>query len=94
MTDILTECSEGILRIRFNRPSKKNAMTSAMYITMANLLNDSAKDDRVRVVLWHGAGGSFCPGNYLRSADAKEAITASIEKRPPDFAWSRKVAVA
>jgi enoyl-CoA hydratase/carnithine racemase len=65
MTDIVTERSGSILRIQFNRPSKKNAMTSAMYITMADLLNNAAKDDGVRVVLWHGAGDSFCAGNDL-----------------------------
>jgi enoyl-CoA hydratase/carnithine racemase len=65
MTDIVTERSGSILRVQFNRPAKKNAMTSAMYITMADLLNESAKDDRVRVVLWHGAGDSFCAGNDL-----------------------------
>jgi enoyl-CoA hydratase/carnithine racemase len=65
MTDIVTERSGSILRIQFNRPSKKNAMTSAMYITMADLLNDAAKDDSVRAALWHGAGDSFCAGNDL-----------------------------
>ena len=65
MSDIVTERSGSILRVQFNRPSKKNAMTSAMYITMADLLNAAAKDDRVRVVLWHGAGDSFCAGNDL-----------------------------
>ena len=65
MTDIVTEHSGSILRLQFNRPSKKNAMTSAMYITMADLLNNAAKDDSVRVVLWHGAGDSFCAGNDL-----------------------------
>ena len=65
MTDIVTERSGSILRVQFNRPSKKNAMTSAMYITMADLLNTAAEDDRLRVVLWHGAGNSFCAGNDL-----------------------------
>jgi enoyl-CoA hydratase/carnithine racemase len=65
MTDIVTERSGSILRVQLNRPSKKNAMTSAMYITMADLLNNAAKDDSVRVVVWHGAGDSFCAGNDL-----------------------------
>ena len=65
MTDIVTERSGSILRVQLNRPSKKNAMTSAMYVTMADLLNNAAKDDSVRVVLWHGAGDSFCAGNDL-----------------------------
>ena len=65
MSDIITERSGNILRIQLNRPAKKNAMTLAMYITMADLLNDAAKDDQIRVVLWHGAGDSFCAGNDI-----------------------------
>ena len=65
MTDINTEHSDSILRVELNRPAKKNAMTAAMYIAMADLLNNAAKDDSVRVVLWHGAGDSFCAGNDI-----------------------------
>src|ERR1700692_740361 len=65
MTDIVTERSGSILRIQFNRPAKKNAMTFAMYLTMADLFNTTANDDGVQVVLWHGAGDSFCAGNDL-----------------------------
>ena len=64
MSDIVTERSGSILRVQLNRPAKKNAMTSAMYDTIADLLNAAAKDD-IRVVLWHGAGDSFCAGNDL-----------------------------
>src|SRR6266567_4948187 len=66
MSDIITECSGNILRIQLNRPERKNAMTSAMYITLADLFNDAAKDDEVRVVLWHGAGDSFSAGNDIQ----------------------------
>jgi len=48
-----------------NRPASKNAMTSAMYIALADIFNSAAKDDQVRVVLWHGAGDSFCAGNDI-----------------------------
>jgi enoyl-CoA hydratase/carnithine racemase len=65
MSDIITEQSGRIVSVQFNRPAKKNAMTSAMYITLADLFNATAKDDQVRVVLWHGAGDSFCAGNDL-----------------------------
>ncbi len=36
-----------------------------MYITLAELLDNAAKDDEIRVVLWHGAGDSFCAGNDI-----------------------------
>ena len=65
MSDIVTEQSGAILRVQLNRPAKKNAMTSAMYITLADLFDATAKDDHIRVVLWHGAGDSFCAGNDM-----------------------------
>src|SRR3981081_1560773 len=65
MDEIITERSEGILRVELNRPKKRNAMTSSMYVTLADVFNDAAKDERTRVVLWHGAGDSFCAGNDL-----------------------------
>jgi len=65
MSDIVTERSGNILSIQLNRPAKKNAMTSSMYVTMAELLNEAAKDDQIRVVLWHGAGNSFSAGNDI-----------------------------
>jgi enoyl-CoA hydratase/carnithine racemase len=66
MSDIITERSGNILRIQLNRPERKNAMTSAMYITLADLLNNAAKDDQIHVVLWHGAGDSFSAGNDIQ----------------------------
>src|SRR5262249_40403003 len=64
-SEIVTERMGSILRIQLNRPAKKNAMTSAMYLTLAELLNEAAKDDGVRVVVLHGAGNSFTAGNDL-----------------------------
>src|SRR5262249_51718922 len=64
-SEILTERSDGVLSIQLNRPTKKNAMTSSMYITMANQLDEAARDQSVRVILWHGAGDSFSAGNDI-----------------------------
>ena len=63
MNEIITERFESILRVELNRPKKRNAMTSSMYVTLADIFNEAAKDERTRVVLWHGAGDSFCAGN-------------------------------
>jgi enoyl-CoA hydratase/carnithine racemase len=65
MTDIIAERSGNVLRIQLNRPARKNAMTSSMYIEMEELLDGAAKDDQIRAVLWHAAGDSFCAGNDL-----------------------------
>ena len=63
MDEIITERSESILRVTLNRPTKRNAMTSRMYVTLADVFDDAAKDERTRVVLWRGAGDPFCAGN-------------------------------
>jgi enoyl-CoA hydratase/carnithine racemase len=65
MEEIITEFSANVLRVRFNRPSKKNAMTLAMYAVLAEELDRADKNDDVRVVLLHGAGDSFTAGNDL-----------------------------
>ena len=63
MNEIITERSGSVLRVQLNRPAKRNAMTSSMYVTLADIFNSAAKDEQTRVVLWHGAGDSFCAGN-------------------------------
>src|ERR1700747_779077 len=65
MDEIITEHAGEILRIQLNRPTKRNAMTSGMYVALADILKNAAKDEQTRVVLWHGAGESFCAGNDI-----------------------------
>jgi len=73
MTEVIIELSDGVLRIELNRRERKNAMTGPMYTRMAEILDAADKDDNVRVVLWHGAGGDFTAGNDL----------ADFQKNPP-----------
>ena len=65
MNELLTERSGSILKVQFNRPAKKNAMTASMYAGLADLLNQTDQDDNVNVVLLYGAGDSFSAGNDL-----------------------------
>ena len=65
MEEIVTEQSGSILRVQLNRPAKRNAMTSSMYAFLAEVFHEAAKDERTRVVLWHGVGDSFCAGNDI-----------------------------
>src|SRR5256714_11918428 len=66
MDNIVTDRSEGILSVELNRPEKLNAMTSSMYTKLADIFNDADKDERIRVVLWHGAGDAFTAGNDVK----------------------------
>lgn len=66
MTEILTAKADGILTITFNRPDKKNALTSAMYAALADALEAAEADSEVRVILFAGNGGAFTAGNDLQ----------------------------
>jgi enoyl-CoA hydratase/carnithine racemase len=66
MEPILTERRDGILRIEFNRPEKKNAITAAMYAVIADALTGAERDAGVRVILLHGNFAGFTAGNDLQ----------------------------
>ncbi len=63
--DILTNKNAGILTIEFNRPDKKNAITAAMYQSMADALQNAETDAEVRVILFVGKPEIFTAGNDL-----------------------------
>jgi enoyl-CoA hydratase/carnithine racemase len=90
MTDIVTEYAGSILRVQLNRPTKRNAMTSAMYVALAGIFNEATKDENTRVILWHGAGDSFCAGNdiedFLKNPPGPgESPQAALMKALVDF---------
>ena len=66
MAEILTSQADGILTVSFNRPEKKNALTGAMYATLADTLEAADSDRTVRVILFTGNGGAFTAGNDLQ----------------------------
>jgi enoyl-CoA hydratase/carnithine racemase len=63
--DILTSKKDGILTIEFNRPDKKNSITSAMYQMIADALKAGEQDAAVRVILFCGKPDIFTAGNDL-----------------------------
>ncbi len=56
---------DGVCRIEMAREEKKNALTAAMYQTMADALASAEADPSVKVILICGAGGNFTAGNDL-----------------------------
>jgi len=64
--NIVIENQDGISCIMMNRPEKKNALTLAMYSALTDSIQQAERDDRVRVILIHGAGGCFTSGNDLK----------------------------
>jgi enoyl-CoA hydratase/carnithine racemase len=56
---------EAIMHIQMNRPEKKNALTRAMYQTMADAILRADKDGATRVILLTGTADCFTSGNDL-----------------------------
>jgi enoyl-CoA hydratase/carnithine racemase len=63
--DILNSKADGILTLEFNRPEKKNAITAAMYQSLADAINQADQDDAVRAILITGKPEIFTAGNDL-----------------------------
>jgi enoyl-CoA hydratase/carnithine racemase len=63
--EILIEHAKGVMTLAFNRPEKKNAITSAMYQTLAEALDVAEDDANVRAILIRGSAGIFSAGNDL-----------------------------
>ena len=62
---IKTATLNGVATIEIARPEKKNALTSAMYLAMADALNAATADGSVRAVLITGQPGIFTSGNDI-----------------------------
>lgn len=55
-----------VLRIRMNRPDKKNALSREMYTAMAEAVEASNSDSEVRCILFEGTNGCFSSGNDIQ----------------------------
>lgn len=54
-----------ILRIAFNRPEKRNALSDQLHAEYKAALDAADADDEIRVIVLSGNGESFCSGNDL-----------------------------
>ena len=63
--DIQTSGKLGVFKLVLNRPEKKNAVTIDMYSEITRMLNDAAKDDAVKMVVFTGDGEYYSSGNDL-----------------------------
>lgn len=68
--------AERVLHVRLNRPEKKNALTRAMYQTLADVLQRAEADPAVRAVTISGTGEAFTSGNDLEEFLAGHPLDA------------------
>src|SRR5580704_12988953 len=72
--DVKSQASNGVLTLTINRPSKRNALTQAMYATMADGLERADKDEGIGAVVITGVGDVFTAGNDLVDFAAGEDL--------------------
>lgn len=74
--------ADGVQTIRFTRPEKKNALTSAMYAAMTEALETGDRSDAVAVHLFVGSGGVFSAGSdigeFLARSRGDAGLTGSV----------------
>ena len=64
--NVIVETGNRVTRIEIDRADKKNALTAAMYASMADALLAADADSAVRVILIHGKPECFTAGNDLK----------------------------
>jgi enoyl-CoA hydratase/carnithine racemase len=96
---VLVEKADHLVVLTLNRPDKKNALTRAMYKTLATEITNADADPGVRCVLIMAHGDMFTAGNDLADFAAVSAATEAPRHEDgnpflPALARSRKPIVA
>ena len=86
---VIYRTSQRVAELRFNRPEKKNAITSAMYAAMADGLEAAEADAQVRAIVIGGEGQAFTAGNDLSDFLQRPASTETPPVRRFMAALSR-----
>ncbi|MDH3651322.1 MAG: enoyl-CoA hydratase-related protein, partial [Saprospiraceae bacterium] len=77
MKPIKFEKKAGIAKITLNRPKVFNSINQEMALGLQDCLDQSAEDDKVRVVLLTGVGKAFCAGQDLNEVTAGDGPSIS-----------------
>lgn len=85
---VLYTKQDAIATITFNRPDRMNAVTFEMHDLIAKGLDDAAKDESIKVLIFTGAGRAFCAGTDVTGgltrsfADTLKQTLAGERNRP------------
>jgi enoyl-CoA hydratase/carnithine racemase len=82
MADVLVTQAGPVLEILFNRPEKKNALTSAMYAAVVDAFRRADEDPAIRVVLLSGVGDTFTSGNDIKDFQSRAATNEALHASP------------
>ena len=87
MAEIELAFDAPLARIKLNRPERRNAMSRAMWLGLADAASEIYTRNDVKIVLVEGVGGNFCSGadisefdSVFADADSARDYLAAIEK--------------
>ncbi|MFI5045889.1 MAG: enoyl-CoA hydratase/isomerase family protein [Acidimicrobiia bacterium] len=79
---LAVETDDGILRMRLDRPDRRNAITDDMVLAMIDLVEVAGSDESVRVIHLSGTGDHFCSGFDLSlRGGSNDAVRAGATQR-------------
>ncbi|XP_075826024.1 enoyl-CoA delta isomerase 2-like [Microtus pennsylvanicus] len=81
--DIVVTSADGITKIMFNRPSKKNAITSEMYQDIMLALKNASTDNSA-ITVFTGAGDYYCSGNDITNFTRVPGGMEEVAKKGPE----------
>ena len=67
---LLSETSEGILRLTLNDQKRRNALSETMLAQLSDTFAQAALDPAVRVIVLAANGPAFCAGHDLKEITA------------------------
>lgn len=95
MTDHITAARDGaLMRLAFNRPDKKNAITADMYAALADGMAQAEDDSDVRAVVFEAAGDIFSAGNDIGDFMSGIGSPADPHDTPPVMRFLLALATA
>jgi enoyl-CoA hydratase/carnithine racemase len=77
---IVIEKKDQVLIVRLNRPERKNALTHAMYNSMADAIDQAEADKDIRCILFTGSNECFTAGNDLN--DFTKGLPGDFRETP------------
>jgi enoyl-CoA hydratase len=86
MPQIIFEKRDGVAYITLNRPEKRNALSPEMIVCLAEIWDDLAADDDIRVAVLTGAGVEA----FSSGGDLGTTIPLMMRSRKPEGEWEER----
>ncbi|MDX2159598.1 MAG: enoyl-CoA hydratase-related protein [Hyphomicrobiaceae bacterium] len=78
--DLLVRREDGVLTLTFNRPDRRNALTTDMLQRLGDELAAAELDNEIGCIVLTGAGGAFCAGGDVKSMAGSHASGQAIDQ--------------